>query len=41
MVDTALQVGILAQCFDMLLQLPFLKIRNYGHQWDLIWCNDT
>ena len=34
----ALHAGILAQWFEMLLLLP---IRNYGRQWDFIWCNDT
>ena len=38
---TALHAGILAQWFEMLLLLVFLKIRYYGRQWDFIWCNAT
>ena len=38
---TTLHADPLAHWFEMLLLLPFLKIRYYGHQWDFIWCNAT
>ena len=38
---TTPHAGIVAQWFEILLLLPFLKICYYGRQWDLIWCNDT
>ena len=34
---TTLHAGIVAQWFEILLLLPFLKICYYGRQWDFIW----
>ena len=41
MEDTALQAGILAQWFELLLLLLLLKIHYYCYQWDFIWCIAT
>ena len=38
---TTLHAGIVAQWFEILLFVTFLKMCYYGRQWDLIWCNDT